>query len=189
TDGLVESRTQDLDVGTAALAAALAREGGAADLEATADALLDAMGRRDGHEDDDVAMVLVRLEPSAAVLAALDVTVARAADLASSREVVAKVVQQGGAGALTEVAEQVATELLANALEHGMPPVRLHVHVTGTRVVIEVSDRGLEKPVHRAAGAEDARGRGLVVTAALASRWGTRMTSSGKTVWADLARP
>jgi hypothetical protein len=65
TDGLVESRTQDVDEGVAALAAALRRLGGAESLDEVADGLLQAMGRRAEAGPDDVAMVLLRRDDSA----------------------------------------------------------------------------------------------------------------------------
>ncbi len=64
TDGLVESRTQDVDEGVAALAAALRRLGGAESLDEVADGLLQAMGRRAAAGPDDVALVLLRRDDS-----------------------------------------------------------------------------------------------------------------------------
>ncbi len=63
TDGLVESRLLDIDDGLAMLADAFASCGGHDDLDVVADALLDAMERRQGHGEDDVALVVVRVEP------------------------------------------------------------------------------------------------------------------------------
>jgi serine phosphatase RsbU (regulator of sigma subunit) len=66
TDGLVESRELDLDVGLATLAEAFARHGDDSHLDALADRLIEAMNGRPGHGDDDIALVLVRLDdPSA----------------------------------------------------------------------------------------------------------------------------
>lgn len=59
TDGLVESRDVDVDAGVEQLRQSLQAVGHHHDLETLADALLDAMGRRYGHEDD-VALVVVR---------------------------------------------------------------------------------------------------------------------------------
>jgi serine phosphatase RsbU (regulator of sigma subunit) len=64
TDGLVESRTQDIDDGVAALATALQRLGGAQSLDKVADGLLQAMGRRAAAGPDDVALVLLRRDDS-----------------------------------------------------------------------------------------------------------------------------
>jgi serine phosphatase RsbU (regulator of sigma subunit) len=65
TDGLVESRVLDIDDGLAMLSDAFASCGGHDDLEVVADALLDAMERRQGHGDDDVALLVVRVDPTA----------------------------------------------------------------------------------------------------------------------------
>jgi hypothetical protein len=63
TDGLVESRLLDLDDGLGMLADAFASCGGHDDLDLVADALLDAMERRPGHGDDDVALLVLRVDP------------------------------------------------------------------------------------------------------------------------------
>jgi hypothetical protein len=63
TDGLVESPTEDLDHGIAALSHLLAQADGEPDLDSVADRLLKGMGRRHGHGFDDVALVLLHLEP------------------------------------------------------------------------------------------------------------------------------
>ncbi|MGY1816292.1 SpoIIE family protein phosphatase [Geodermatophilus sp. SYSU D00663] len=60
TDGLVERRDADLDAGTARLTAALA-ELGDRPLQELCDLLVEHMV--DGHPDDDVALVAVRLHP------------------------------------------------------------------------------------------------------------------------------
>ncbi len=65
TDGLVESRTQDIDDGLAMLSEAFGSCGGHDDLGVVADALLAAMERRHGHGDDDVALLVVRVEEPA----------------------------------------------------------------------------------------------------------------------------
>jgi serine phosphatase RsbU (regulator of sigma subunit) len=64
TDGLVESRTQDVDEGIAVLATGLQRLGGAESLDEVADGLLQAMGRGVAAGPDDVALVLLRRDDS-----------------------------------------------------------------------------------------------------------------------------
>src|SRR3954471_5843354 len=62
TDGLVESRTEDLDVGIAELAAALRLADPAGSLDSIADRLLRQMGRQHADSPDDVALVLLRMD-------------------------------------------------------------------------------------------------------------------------------
>jgi two-component sensor histidine kinase len=88
--------------------------------------------------------------------------------------------------AQSAVTEQILAELMTNALEHGASPAHIHAHVTQIRAVVEVTDAAPGRPVIRDAGEEDERGRGLALTAALASRWGVRTSPRGKTVWAEV---
>jgi hypothetical protein len=53
----------------------------------------------------------------------------------------------------------------------------------------EVSDASLTVPHHRRADRYDEGGRGLMLVAQLAERWGTRHTATGKTVWAQQPLP
>ena len=80
-------------------------------------------------------------------------------------------------------------ELVANSLEHAGSSAELHVHVTGVRVVIEVTDQVVGRPRPREASDLDVRGRGLAVTAGLSTRWGVRLGPHGKTVWAEILLP
>jgi serine phosphatase RsbU (regulator of sigma subunit) len=65
TDGLVESRTQEVDDGIAALATALQRLAGAESLDEVADGLLHQMVPGAAAGPDDVALVLLRRDDSA----------------------------------------------------------------------------------------------------------------------------
>ncbi|MEU4464626.1 SpoIIE family protein phosphatase [Streptomyces sp. NPDC024017] len=60
TDGLIERRDEDIDVGLARLIDALARSG-TLPVEELADGLLAEMGVPGGGQDDDIALVVVRL--------------------------------------------------------------------------------------------------------------------------------
>ncbi|MDI3418690.1 ATP-binding protein [Streptomyces luteolus] len=89
-------------------------------------------------------------------------------------------------------------ELAANAALHGRVPgrdfrLRLAAHANAVR--IEVTDtRGdqLPEPASGATGLLATRGRGLLLVAALATRWGWHPRTCGgpgKTVWAEYDRP
>lgn len=92
-------------------------------------------------------------------------------------------------------------ELTANAVRHGQVPGRdfhllLHVCALTRTARIEVTDTRTERtppdPAElHAPGAEDTGGRGLLLVAGLATRWGWHLRSDGpgKTVWAVCATP
>lgn len=93
-----------------------------------------------------------------------------------------------------EGAAQVVAELASNAVLHGRVPGRdfrlgLKLHADRT-LRIEVTDaRGDRIPqVRDAVGGEAESGRGLLIVAAYADRWGVdEAPANCKTVWAELA--
>lgn len=90
-------------------------------------------------------------------------------------------------------AELLASELVANAAEHADGnPISLalqRIDAAGGQSAVrcEVSGTSPALPRVRDAGAEDERGRGLAIFAALASACGVQATESGKTTWFTLA--
>jgi len=182
TDGLVESRDVDLDVGIARLAAELEKVVPDGDLEVAADRLLAAAGSAGGQ--DDVALVLLRVTAAAAPSARAQWVLAGLADTAVARRVVRGLARDAVPDRVDE-AVQVASELAANALEHGAPPVRLRVHATAHRLVIAATDTSALAPRPTVAGVDDERGRGLAIVARLSDAWGVRLSRSGKTTWAE----
>ena len=182
TDGLVESREVDVEVGMARLAARLEEAGSTVDLQALADELLTSSGA--DAAADDVALLLVRLSPAAAQLRRTQLLLTDLAGVAAARRAVAAVAtatQPGRAPAIV----QVTSELAANAVEHAGPPVELRAYATAQRLVVQTTDRSALPPVRRRSGREDERGRGLALVAALADTWGVRLGLGGKTTWAE----
>ncbi|WBB61765.1 SpoIIE family protein phosphatase [Streptomyces sp. WMMC500] len=80
--------------------------------------------------------------------------------------------------------EAVVSELVTNVLNHarGNPRIRM---IRDDRLTVEVSDDSSAAPHLRHPRAQDEDGRGLLIAAALASRWGTRYDEEGKTVWVE----
>ncbi|MFZ3470527.1 ATP-binding protein [Streptomyces sp. 2.9] len=94
----------------------------------------------------------------------------------------------------TRTAELLLSELVTNAVRHGRAPQGRDIGVRLARydgvLRVEVADAG--PPVElapRTPGERDEQGRGLVIVAALAGRWGQcpRAHGIGKAVWAEVA--
>ena len=88
-----------------------------------------------------------------------------------------------------EDAELVATELVANVVDHAGTPCRLDVSLTDDGLLIEVRDfYPCPPPQPQPVNLSSRRGRGLHVVAAVSSRWGVTTFPDGKSVWALLPR-
>jgi anti-sigma regulatory factor (Ser/Thr protein kinase) len=100
-----------------------------------------------------------------------------------------------------EVAVLLASELVANAITHGQlvngartppataEPIMLSIRCYRGELRVEVHDRSsdMPAPAAQATPAEAETGRGLVLVAALAAKWGFYRTPRGKAVYFTLA--
>ncbi|WP_406094908.1 ATP-binding protein [Streptomyces sp. NBC_01013] len=113
---------------------------------------------------------------------------ARSVTLARRRA--ARLVAEWGHPRHAGEAALLVSELATNALLHGCMRGRLFrvdLTLTATALRIEVSDpRGERLPGLREAGADDCYGRGFLIVAQLADRWGVEPRTVGKTVFAEL---
>jgi hypothetical protein len=101
--------------------------------------------------------------------------------------------------ALTDPAELVVSELVTNALAHGVPSarrfvsehcIRLRLLAQAPFVMCMVTDPGHEIPVLREPGPTCESGRGLNVVESCSVRWGWHLLDEGgKVVWALLRPP
>ncbi|MFB7412437.1 SpoIIE family protein phosphatase [Streptomyces sp. NPDC056202] len=193
TDGLVERRREDIDEGVAALARALSGASGTP--QVVCDRLLRALGVTAEH-DDDVAVLVVQhpsrkgadaelfhnaaLELLGGVEAAPRARAFASGVLSSWRFPVE----------LRDLGVLATSELVANSLQHGTPPMRLRLRRTDRRLIIEVTDGDDHLPRRRRAESEDEAGRGISIIATIASSWGSRRTpGGGKAVWCEFALP
>jgi hypothetical protein len=97
---------------------------------------------------------------------------------------------------VTDLAELVVSELLTNALRHGIPsarrvaddyPIRLKLLGQAPYLMCMVTDPGAEIPMLRESGLFAESGRGLNVVESCSVRWGWHLLDGGgKVVWALL---
>ncbi|MFF4470058.1 SpoIIE family protein phosphatase [Streptomyces sp. NPDC001599] len=184
TDGLVEDRVHDIDVGLEQLRRALETAGETP--EETCRTVLDA--RLPDRPGDDIALLVARtrvLGPDQ--VAEWDVPNDPAA-VAEVRSQVTRRLDEWGLDELAFTTELILSELVTNAIRYGGETV--HVRVVRDRSLIcEVFDSSSTSPHLRYAAMTDEGGRGLFLVAQLAERWGTRYTPAGKVIWAEQPVP
>ncbi|WP_432158000.1 sodium/proline symporter PutP [Streptomyces sp. bgisy153] len=184
TDGLVESHDRDIDIGISRLGDALA-EGGPTLEEAGRWAVGTLLN---GPPSDDAALLLARtrvLSPDRVVswdLPRDPAAVAQARALAGER------LAEWGLDELAFTTELIVSELVTNAIRHASGPVTLRL-IRDRGLICEVSDASGTSPRLRHARTTDEGGRGLLIVAQLAQRWGTRYTATGKTIWTEQVTP
>ena len=86
---------------------------------------------------------------------------------------------------LADTAQLIISELVTNALTFGTGAAAM-VFPRGEALVIEVTDDCLQLPEIVDAASDDEHHRGLVLVDALATKWGTDLHDTTKTVWAHL---
>ncbi|MEU9265952.1 ATP-binding SpoIIE family protein phosphatase [Streptomyces sp. NPDC048251] len=182
TDGLVESRDHDVDAGLDGLRQALVRP--APSLEEICDHVIETL--LPTRPDDDVALLLARTHALGAGQVATWDLAAEPAAVARARSDVSRQLSDWGLEELGFTAELVVSELVTNAIRYGQPPIRLRL-IHDRTLLCEVSDGSSTTPHLRRARVFDEGGRGLLLVAQLAERWGTRHARRGKTVWAELS--
>jgi signal transduction histidine kinase/DNA-binding response OmpR family regulator len=181
TDGLVEHRDSDIDAGIDDLAALVeARDVALVDLP---ELLVEALVPE--GPDDDIAVLLVQVDQSAADESSLALSVSGVLeDVSTVRHQVRTALQEWGApDSLIDDVVLLVSELVTNAVLYGEPPIELRVRLGRDHLVLEVEDHASYLPRRMRPTSEDEHGRGLQLTALLASRWGTRPTRDGKVVW------
>ncbi|MCC5479803.1 SpoIIE family protein phosphatase [Streptomyces sp. NPDC059680] len=193
TDGLVERRDEDLDEGIAALEGALA--GATGSPQVVCDRLVRSAGVTADHDDDVAVLVLqhpARTGPDG------DLFRNAALELLGGVEAAPRA-RAFASGVLTswrfpvelhDLGVLAASELVANSLQHGTPPMRLRLRRTDRRLIIEVTDGDDHLPRRRRAEPGDESGRGIAIVATIASNWGCRRTpGGGKAVWCEFVLP
>ncbi len=193
TDGLVERRDKDIDDGVEALERAFAGAAGPPDI--VCDRLLRSLGITATHDDDVAILVLQHPERSGhdAELfhnAALELHGGTEAAPRARAFASGVLASWRFSPELHDLGVLAASELVANSLQHGTPPMRLRLRRTDRRLIVEVTDGDDHLPRRRRAEPADEAGRGISIVATIASSWGSRRTpGGGKAVWCEFALP
>jgi anti-sigma regulatory factor (Ser/Thr protein kinase) len=199
TDGLVESSERDVDEGTATLVRTCG-ESPATEPEVLADRVLDRLTTQD--RSDDVAILVVRrlgpagtAKPPMQDLAASARTRTFAAEPAlagAARRHVVDAVVGWGLADLVEDAALCTAELATNAILHSRTSFTVGVRRIPQGIRVDVhDDRPDRLPLVVPTSLEPldtgVTGRGLMLVAAIAQRWGYFTTDIAKTVWFELS--
>ena len=128
--------------------------------------------------------------PPEQVPAARSGTLVLAPDPAAVRQA-RQLVQQvcAAAGADPESCDNavlLTSETVTNAFTHGRSEARLRVDADRDAILVQVGDDNSRHPATVARDPEALDGRGMEIVQLLASRWGVRDDTYGKTIWFEI---
>ncbi|MFF2011072.1 SpoIIE family protein phosphatase [Streptomyces sp. NPDC058195] len=184
TDGLIEGRDRDADLGMSRLGGALAQRG--LSLDALCATVVEQLVPV--PQPDDVALLLARThELSPDHVASWEIPTDPAA-VAGARAEAARQLSAWDLEELAMTTELIVSELVTNAVRYATGPIRLRL-LRQSVLTCEVSDTSSTSPRLRHARTTDEGGRGLFLVAQLTRRWGTRYTPDGKIIWTEQELP
>jgi len=180
TDGLIEDRDRDIDVGLDLLRDALARAEGTP--EDVCRAVLDELLPE--RQTDDVALIVAGTRALGADRIADWEVPSDPAAVSEVRASVARQLDEWGLEELAFTTELVLSELVTNAIRYGGGSIRVRL-LRDRSLICEVTDQSSTSPHLRYAATTDEGGRGLFLVSQLSDRWGTRYIPDGKVIWAE----
>ena len=188
TDGLVETRSQDISVGLRRVRDTLvARRSGTA--EEVADALLAQRGR----SGDDVALLVGRFtaQETSERRSTRRMPPTSASVFLARRSTRQLLTAWGVGRTVVDAAELVVSELVTNAARQSEDPVDVVLTCVGPVLRMEVTDTSHRMPLPPVTDVhpDATSGRGLMLVEALADRWGVQSAGLGKRVWAEIDLP
>jgi serine phosphatase RsbU (regulator of sigma subunit)/anti-sigma regulatory factor (Ser/Thr protein kinase) len=186
TDGLVESRGQDIDDGLARLQEGFNSDSAARPVEDLCKGIL--AGAYADTQRDDIAVLMARLSR---INPGHQKTWTLPSELTSAgkaRAVVREPLERWQLDDLLPVTQLLVSELVTNAIRYTDGDVTIRL-VLENSLTLEVLDSSPALPRLRHAARDDERGRGLQIVSQLSHRWGARRTPSGKVVWCEQQLP
>ncbi len=184
TDGLVEDRERDIDVGLELLRTALT--GADRSPEDTCQAVLDAL--LPPRPSDDIALIVAGTRALGADRIAEWRVPSDPAAVGEVRASVTRQLTEWGLDDLVFTTELILSELVTNAIRYGNGPIEVRM-LRDRSLICEVFDGSNTSPHLRYAASTDEGGRGLFLVAQLTERWGTRYTPAGKVIWTEQPLP
>ena len=186
TDGLVESRGQDIDDGLKRLQSVFDADSVAGSMDDLCKAIL--AGAYSDQHRDDIAVLIARL---ARIDGGLQASWALDGELTAAREarsLVAEPLEKWDLASMVDTTQLLASELVTNAIRYAEGPVTLRLIKEGV-LVCEVLDSSPALPKLQHAAKDDECGRGLQIVSRMSGRWGARRIPSGKVVWCEQPFP
>ncbi|MFI1206804.1 SpoIIE family protein phosphatase [Streptomyces sp. NPDC020802] len=180
TDGLVEDRERDIDVGLELLRTALT--GADRSPEDTCQGVLDAL--LPPRPSDDIALIVAGTRALGSDRIAEWQVPSEPSAVGEVRASVTRQLAEWELDEMVFTTELMLSELVTNAIRYGSGPIRVRMLLDRT-LICEVFDGSSTSPHLRYAATTDEGGRGLFLVAQLAERWGTRYTPAGKVIWAE----
>ncbi|MEV6994794.1 SpoIIE family protein phosphatase [Streptomyces sp. NPDC093228] len=184
TDGLVESRDDDIDVGLHRLGATLAQPGSS--LENLCSQVIETLPTQ--APVDDVTLLLARTRALQPAQVASWELPSEPTAVCTARQAAACQLSAWGLEHLVPTVELIVSELVTNAIRYGQGPNRLRL-IQHQVLTCEVFDTNTSHPRPRHPRILDENGRGLFLVAQLSRRWGSRSATDGKVVWAEQDLP
>ncbi|MER6060088.1 SpoIIE family protein phosphatase [Streptomyces sp. NPDC001792] len=180
TDGLIETRDDDIDVGMRCLGTALAQPDRS--LEELCTQVTEPFPGQ--APSDDITLLLARTRSLSPTQVASWTLPNDQTTVANARHMATRQLTEWGLEGLQDPTELIVSELITNAVRHSTSPIGLRL-IHHQALTCEVSDPDANPPQLRHARGTDENGRGLFLITQLSRRWGARPESEGKVVWAE----